>query len=464
MKTYQDLLAIGENEKERMEFVLKVIREHQESEEYRTAMDAVEYEKQKNVSIANYRKILHRLNGAAVIDPFAANHKCASNFFNRFVTQLASFLLGNGVTFEEEGTKDRLGADFDTVLYKAGKKALVQGCSYGYYGDDRVQIFGVTEFAPLWDEEDGALKAGVRFWSLGKGKPLRATLYEMDGLTELIRREGEDMTYYGATKKRPYRYTVAQSRAEGARIVAWSNYPSFPIVPFWGNLKHESELVGMRENIDCYDLIKSGFANDLDEAAYIYWVLENAGGMDDQDLAQFVERLKTLHAATVDGDSGVKASAHTVDVPYEGREHYLTRLENDLYNDFMALNVAQIAGGQVTATQIMAAYEPLNNKADEFEFCTIDFIRGLLEVVGIEDYPRFSRSMIVNQTEATNMILAAAAYLDDETILKKLPFLTEEEREEVIDKRIAEESARFASGGSDGGEDDAGQGEDAEEE
>jgi hypothetical protein len=39
-------------------------------------------------------------------------------------------------------------------------------------------------FAPLYDEEDGALKAGVRFWQVDGQKPLRATMFEMDGFSE----------------------------------------------------------------------------------------------------------------------------------------------------------------------------------------------------------------------------------------------------------------------------------------
>ena len=68
----------------------------------------------------------------------------------------------------------------------------------------------------------------------------------------------------------------------------------------WGNANKQSELVGIREQIDCYDLIKSKFANDIDDASQIYWILQNAGGMDDIDLTRFVERMKTVRAAVVE--------------------------------------------------------------------------------------------------------------------------------------------------------------------
>ncbi len=444
MKTYNDLLECV-SEKERMAFILSAISAHRASELYKMAVIAVEYERQRNTTITKFRKLLYDIQGNAVPDNFTANHKCASNFFSRFVTQEASYLLGNGVTFENEETKKKLGADFDTRLYKGSKAALVQGVAFGFYNLDRVDIFELIEFVPLYDEEDGALKAGIRFWQSEPEKPLRAVLYELDGYTEYIQRKGKDIEIFA--EKRTYRQKVVRSDVDGEKIYDGENYPTFPIVPLWGNMKHQSELVGQRENIDCYDLIKSGFANDLDDASMIYWTLENCGGMDDLDLAKFIERMKRVRAAVVDGGEGAKATAHTMDVPYESRETYLSRLRDDLYEDAMALNTAQIAAGNITATQIMAAYEPLDQKCDEFEYCLIDFITGILHIAGLKpDVPTFKRSRIVNRQEETELVLSAAEYLDEETVLRKLPFLTPDEIDDIISRKISEDSARFAPG------------------
>lgn len=429
-----------------MEFVLSAIQDHKASEAYKIASDAEEYAQQRNVTISRYRKLLYTITGAAVPDNYSANHKCASNFFYRFVTQQVSYLLGNGATFEKEDTKKKLGKKFDNRLYKAAKDALIQGVAFGFFNFDHVDIFKLTEFVPLYDEEDGALKAGIRFWQISGDRPLRTVLYELDGYTGYIKRKGKDIEEYAP--KRAYRQKVVKSEADGEKIYDGENYPAFPIVPLWGNLKHQSELVGLRENIDCYDLIKSGFANDLDDASMIYWTLENCGGMDDEDIAQFVQRMKTLRASFVDGGEGAKATAHTLDVPYQSRETYLSRLRDDMYEDAMALNTSQIAAGKITATQIESAYEPLDEKCDEFEFCILDFIEGLLTVAGLDaDIPTFKRSRIINQAEQTEMIISAAEYLDDETVLSKLPFLTVDEIKDILARKDAEGSRRFAFGG-----------------
>lgn len=443
MKTYNDLIALGENVTERNNFVLDAIREHEASAEYKMAVIAKDYSEGKNATIVQYQKVLYTLTGEAVLDNFSANHKCASGFFKRFVTQEASYLLGNGVQFAEESTKEKLGDNFDIELYKAGKSALVQSVAFGFYNKDHVEMFDLTEFVPLWNEETGGLMAGIRYWQLDKNKPLRATLYEIDGYTDFIKEKTENIKILH--EKRSYNEVVAVSEADGEEIIDGINYSGFPIVPLWANPERQSEIVGRREQIDCYDLIKSGFANDLDDASMIYWTLQNAGGMDDIDLVKFVERMKTVKAAVVGDEDGARAEAHTIDVPYRARERALNRLEKDLYKDFMALDVEVISAGNITATQIEAAYEPLNQKTDEFEMCVIEFISGILALAGIEDKPTFTRSQISNRSEKLQNLLQSAEYIDSDTITEQVLILLDlgDKYEDVIAKLTEQETNRF---------------------
>ena len=89
MITYQDYLAaedVGE-------LLLKAVSEHQESELYRTALDARLYDQQRNPTISQYQKLLYTITGSAVPDNYSANHKIASGFFPFFVTQQNQYLL-----------------------------------------------------------------------------------------------------------------------------------------------------------------------------------------------------------------------------------------------------------------------------------------------------------------------------------------------------------------------------------
>ena len=443
MYTFQDLQSAGAD---KLDFVKSAISAHKGTILYQTAKTADLYNRHQNVTIAQYQKLLYTMTGKAVPDNYSPNFKMACRHFHRFIVQEVQHLLGNGTTWENAKTADRLGNKkypFDTQLQEAAKKALIGGVSFGFFNLDHVDVFGVLEFVPLYDEENGALAAGIRFWQIADDKPLRATLYELDGYTDYIW-DGDGGRIL--TPKRAYKTKARYSEADGLEIYDSENYPGFPIVPLWANNEHQSELVGLREQIDCYDLIKSGFANTVDEASIVYWTIQNAGGMDDIDLAKFVERIKTVHAAAVGEDgNGARAESHTQEAPYASREALLDRLDKDLYRDAMALNTNDIAGGAVTATQIKAAYEPLNSKVDDFEYCVLDFIKGILAIAGIEDNATFERSTLVNSAEEITNILQSAQYLPETYITKKLlaVFGDVDKTEDILKELAAEEINRF---------------------
>lgn len=451
MKTYQDLqIAIKENTL--MQFVHDSIMQYKGSAKYLAARNAYEYDAERNVTIVAYQKLLYTVSGNAVPDNYSANYKLCSNFFNRFITQENQFLLGNGISWTDEATEKKLGDEFDNQVQEAGRNALIGGVAYGFWNLDHLDVFDALEFVPFFDEEDGALKAGIRFWQITPEKPLRATLYELDGYTDYIwekRDENGIKKDYCQVlhEKRTYKQKTRVSVADGEEIYDGENYPNFPIVPLWANPHKQSELTGKQEQIDAYDLIKSGFANDLDDASAIYWTIQNAGGMDDIDLVKFVERMKTVKAAVVE-DNGAKAESHTIDVPYESRDTLLNRLRTDLYDDFMAFNTKEIVSGASTATQIKAAYQPLNDKCDLYEYQIRKFLKGILSIAGIDDTPTFTRDMIVNVQETIQVLTQAAQYLSDEYMTDKiLTTLGDKDRiEEIKGEIINADIDRFTGG------------------
>lgn len=471
MLTYQDLLAVGKDDALRIDFTKKVINQHVGSNLYQDAKLADEYDRRQNRTIRLYQKLLYTVTGQAVPDNYSANFKLPSNFFNRFIVQENQTLLANGVTFTNDATKKKLGNDFDTKLSMIGKAALAGGVCFGFWNLDHLEVFPIYSrdlpcFAPLYDEEDGTVKAGVRFWQLDAEHPQRATLYEIDGYTEYIWRKGEP----GAIlyPKRAYiikKVGDQRDEEQGTLELIGENYPAFPIVPLWGNPHRQSEIIGLQEGIDCYDLIKSGFANTVDEASLIYWTISNAGGMNDTDLVKFVEHMKTVKAAVVD-DDGASAESHSIEAPYQSREAILNRLEKDLYRDAMAVNTDDIAAGNVTATQIRAAYDAHNSKVDQFETCVIDFIQGILTVAGQEDDPTFTRSQIANESEMIQNVVAAAQYLSEDYVTRKLLQLLGDGdlADEIIRQKDADELergrelAKEAAAGGFGNEPDDGSG------
>lgn len=440
-----------------MAFIQSAINEHKRSKRYKIAVDAKAYYDGENPTITRYEKIIYDMQGRAQRDMYTANHKIASHFFKRAVDQETNYLLGNGVTFQNEGTGDRLGTQTNTLdraVQKAAKYAQIGGVGYGFWNLDHVDVFKITEFVSLPDEETGALMAGIRFWSLSTDKPLRATLYEIDGYTEYIQRPGEKMEVL--RNKRPYKVNVATSVLMGQEISDGENYPGFPIVPLKNNDDEKSEITGKRNTIDALDLAKSNMVNNVDEGNLIYWVLTGCDGMDEEDDRAFLDQLRRTKVAHAGKGKDVSVESRSIEAPYAGTQSTIEMLEHTLFQDFQMFNPKDVTASNQSATAINSAYTPLDLKTDEFEGQVTDFINGILSLAGIDDKPTYTRSKLINPQEAMQTVLMAAEYLDDEYITKKVLTLLGDGdmAEEILNRRASEELSRqgIDTGGAQEGE------------
>ena len=453
MLTFQDF----EKEADRATFIYKAIQEHMGSPMCKTARDADLYDRQRNVTINEYVRTIFTLTGTPVEDFTASNAKLASNFFHRLNTQRCMYSLGNGLSFtrkeermDENGktvtvdlTKQVLGDHFDTDIKDAGYKALIHGVSFCFWNVDQMYVFPLTNFVPLWDEDTGALRAGIRFWRLAPDKPLIAVLYEESGYTKYKSAGDGDDSLKPVHTRKSYKTNVQFVPATGEEsVMGEENYGSLPIVPLWGSKLRQSTLIGMRQKIDSFDLIRSGFANDLSDCAQIYWIVENCGGMSDGELQQFRDRMRINHIAVADTDNGGKITPYTQEIPYQARKTYLDDIRAGIYEDFGGLDVHTVAAG-ATNDHIDAAYQPMDEEADDFEYQIIECVQQILKLIGIEDTPIFKRNRISNQKEQVDMVIAEAPYLDDETILQKLPNISVDEIQDILARREAQAQERM---------------------
>lgn len=446
MKTYQDLEeAVRENTLGA--FIRAAVREHKETTAYKNAVAGMAYYRKHNLTIERLQKTIFTLSNNKVPDIWSSDYRLKSLAFRRLVIQEVGYVLGNGMTMDG---KEKLGKDFDNKLQQAAKLALAQGVAFGFWNLDHMEVFsfadtaGVPGFVPLYDESTSELMAGIRYWfrSTGRKDLFRATLYEPDGVTEWSAQGNDDAAIIA-----PKRGYIRRELRDATGIIDQcdENYTRLPIAVLYGNDTRESELVGLREAIDCYDFVKSGFANQIDEAG-VYWILKNSGAMDDPDLAKFIQRMRSVRASVVDSSDDTAAEAHTVDVPVEARKTMLEILRRDLYEDAQMLDVSSLSAAEKTATEIAAAYQPQDNKCADFEWLLTDFIQQICSVAGIADpEPSFMWNKVINQTEQTQMVISAAEFLDDETVLNHLPFILPDEVEGILKRRDTADLKRMGA-------------------
>lgn len=78
MITYQDFEKVKDgDETKRMSFVQSVINYHKNSEQYKMAYIADQYNRHLNVTIREYQKLLYTVTGKAVPDNYSATTSAA---------------------------------------------------------------------------------------------------------------------------------------------------------------------------------------------------------------------------------------------------------------------------------------------------------------------------------------------------------------------------------------------------
>lgn len=445
MLTYQDFEKVRDRENEKVLFISRAINAHKASADYILAETADEYDKQKNSFITQFAKKWYENEDTRDI-------VLCNNLFHRLNTQRCTYSLGNGISFsndknEGQKIKEKLGAKIDDVLYIGAYNALIHKVSYFFFNVGKVHNFKMREFVALRDEDTDEIRAGIRFWQIDQDKPCFAVLYEEDGYTKYKGKSGfTDMVM--TEEKKPYIVHTATTEALGTKVVGTENYGKLPIVAMYGSRLEQSTLVGMKRKLDALDLIQSGFADNVANIQQIYWIIDNAGGMKSKDLRKFRDDLMNDKVATINSIAdGVKITPYQNAVPTAAHENCIKDLKASIYEDFGALDVHTISAS-ATNDHIDAAYQPMDENADDFEYQIIGLVRNLLAFAGVDEEdaaPLFQRNRVSNQKETTDMVLSASQYLDDEAVLSHLPFISVDEKDEILNRKAEMDMERFGA-------------------
>ena len=433
--TWQDCLA----SEDRGALLLKAVGQYKSSRGFLHALEANSYFRGENTRVA--RKTILRARKTETRDrqgrrrvraatEDVVGNRIGSSFLFRFVTQQNQFLLSEGVSLPMD-VKSRLGADFDHQLERLGECALLHGCAWGYWNTDHLEVLeaaknSLSGFFPLLDEMTGEAMLGVQFWQIAPERPMYLRIFSEEGVTLCRRERGELIT---VSPCQPYRRTLRQD-VLGQTIDGEPGYGRLPLIPLRANPEGRSEMTpAIRAKIDAYDSILSDFADNLDRANDVYWVLNNFGGTMDE-VAELLEQINRLKAvANIADGSGHASTAEprTIEVPYEARRVALDLLEHALYQDYMALDMSALTGSSLTNVAIRVSTSSMNLKADRYEWQVRQFMTDLLDLIGCPCRDiTFRRQTIANESETVADIAAMRQDIDHETALRLNPYISDE--------------------------------------
>lgn len=424
--------------------------------------------------ILNYKIFYFNNDEELVEDTSRSNIKISHAFFTELVDQEVQFLLSkfaikakneNNKILNDE-LKDRFDDDFETELADTCEGTVIKGWEYmyGYLASDNktryknADSLGVIE---VREEECLDHTSHMIYYYTDRIDEKRNPIMKIevwdndfryfylkvgDGKIELDKNEH--------INPRPHKVYKKDNS-----LVYKPSEPGYGAIPFFrlnNNKKGISGLKPIKKLIDDYDLMNCGLSNNLQDVADALYVVK---GYNDSNLDQIQKNIKTKKMIGVSdkGDIDIK----TIDIPYQARKTKMDIDETNIYKFGMGFNASQSGDGNITNIVIKSRYTLLELKCNKLEKYVRSFLKPMVQIALDEINEEYDTNYTlkdvdiclereiptnekdnadIEKTKAEtkqieiNIILDAAAKLDDETILEEICNILDIDYEEIKDK------------------------------
>lgn len=386
----------------------------------------------------------------------SADNRIPSNFYGLLVNQKAAYLFSDPPLFDvgSRADNDRVRAVLGDSYAKKCKSLCIHASN------------AAVGWLHVWKDGAGRFQYGVvdsrqvvPVWSTGLERLLCAVLriYDMtdaDGAAYTVYEYWTDEACWAFRRRQdapldllcPYRMFTALDLDSGDAQpvnVLRHDWGETPFIPFFNNESETSDLVMVKELIDAYDKVFSGFLNDLEDIQEVIYVLSGYGG---EDLHEFIGNLKRAKAIKVDGsDENSKPGVETltINIPVEAREKMLAITRKAIFEQGQGIDPDPQHFGNASGVALKFLYSLLELKAGlletEFRQGLGRLVRLICKHLGIAPATidqTWTRTAVTNDLELAEIASKSIGAISQHTILKRHPWVDDPDEEQ---KQLARE-------------------------
>ena len=376
-------------------------------------------------------------------NPYTSNYKEVSGYYKVLVDQAVSYSVNAKMQCDVEGTdiEKIMGKKWRSTLRRIAKDARLKGFGVAQFyienNTTKMKSIPAEQCIPCYDDDGERLTAMIRMYDINRNGDLVGVMeyWDSDTVTRYEMASGEE--WVCVVDAEPHLSLVT---AYGASVTDAEKAP-WGVVPF-AVLKNNDEFLpdikAIKSKIDAYDVVSSDYINDLVNHGSPYFVLKNLSGTTQEDWDKFKANFVKSKVIKVDDDGGVDLK--TLDIPHEARTTKLEQLEREIFLFGMGVNVASMKGN-ITATEIMAGYDNLNLKAQEFESGIVDFLDDVVQFLryGASVTPdllnvapcecTFVHPMVFDENKKIELIIQSKGHLSRQTMLELDPRVPDADEE-----------------------------------
>ena len=385
----------------------------------------------------------------------SADNRIPANFYNILVNQKAAYLFTDPPVFDtgnegiNKAVQEALGDSFSKICKDLCIKASNSTIAWLHYWEDtngkfRFAAIDPKQIIPVWtDDLEKELSGILRVYYTLNDKGKKLNIYEYwDGEScHAFYKESREIV----DALKPYDAS-AMAEPPGSDSCSWEHgFGEVPFIPFPNNAEGGNDLNDVKELIDAYDKVYSGFLNDLEDIQEVIFVL---AGYEGEDLKEFLQKLKKYKTIKVDNEEEGKGGLNTltIDIPVEAREKMLAMTRKSIFEQGMGIDPDPQNFGNSSGVALKYLYSLLELKAGlmetEFRPGFGRLVRAICRHEGMKAgriVQTWTRTAVHNEAELTAIAQQSTGILSRRTILENHPWVTDADKElEQLEREDAE--------------------------
>jgi SPP1 family phage portal protein len=307
------------------------------------------------------------------------------------------------------------------------------------------------QIKPIFDKYNKKIEKIIRYYETKENKEdnqkiMNVEIWDITGVRTIKYKEKSGLDVIMSDEKESHYKDSIYYNGELENEES-KNLPFVPFIPLYNNKNMENDLNMIKDQLDFYNIIKSGFVDNIFKFQDALMKLRGFAGDDNflETTRKQMQKYKMISLSDPESD----ADYLKIDIPVEAREVILNSLKEDIFKNGQGLDPDKIGDGNITNIVIKNRYQALNMKSEkcikQIKLFYGKFIDCLNKFYGT-DYNKdieFNKSVNFNETEIIDNCVKSMDIIPMDLILENHPWvkdvkeakkLKEEEDNANIDK------------------------------
>lgn len=283
-----------------------------------------------------------------------------------------------------------------------------------------------SQIKPIYDDFGKDIKEIIRYYEIKNTTFVE--IWTLDGVQQLSYKSENNIDILLNDRFQSH-YKVEKGYNNELVNVEAKNLPFIPFIPMNNNKNMENDIDCVKDQIDFYNIIKSGLVGNVFKFQEMLMKLQGFTG-DEEFYDQTMKKMQKYKMIGLP-DSETNAEYMAVDIPIEAREMLLTALKENIFKIGQGMDPDKIGDGNITNIVIKNRYSALDMKSNKTIKQTKLFYKKFIDCINLfyrtayKPDITFNKSVNWNESEIIDNCVKSMDIIPDEIIIEHHPWITD---------------------------------------